>query len=194
MYIHFGVKVRTSKKVPWKNGQSEACYFSCLWFSLDHEVYKGRDPVCPFQHATSCIEHIRLVHCMCSITICHLVGWMNDCIWLVSPPHKRARAWTLPNLPSLPLLPLPFHRRIPIIHGCFSHDPPNHKGSKPEGSAQTTSCNWVLHQSQREGDFLSSFCCGEMSSNCRRSAVLLTLPLCCFHINIFTGTSSGNES
>lgn len=45
----------------------------------------------------------------------------------------------------------------------------------------------------REREFPSPCCCGEISSNGRRSAVLLTLPLCCFHINIFTGTSSGNE-
>lgn len=54
----------------------------------------------------------------------------------------------------------------------------------------------VLHRSKKErvmDIFQVLFCCGAMSLNCKRSAVLLTPPLCYFHINIFTGTFFGNQ-
>lgn len=48
----------------------------------------------------------------------------------------------------------------------------------------------VLHHSLGE-EFSSPVAMERQDWNCKRSSVLLTLPLCCFHINVFTGTIFG---
>ena len=63
------------------------------------------------------------------------------------------------------------------------------EGSEPGGSAQTTSCNQescIIHTEREIFQVLVAV--ERWGQTVKRPAVLLTLPLCCFHINIFTGT------
>lgn len=66
---------------------------------------------------------------------------------------------------------------------------PVYEGSEPGGSAQTTSCNQSLASFTQKGRF-SKFLLlwRDEVKLLRGQAVFLTLLLCCFHINIFTGT------
>ena len=66
---------------------------------------------------------------------------------------------------------------------------PVYEGSEPGGSAQTTLCNQescIIHTEREIFQVLVAV--ERWGQTVKRSAVLLTLPLCCFPINIFTGT------